>query len=75
MLACICADSTALPPGLIYAAKLKNIQETWVEDVKVEEHMVFFGVSQSGWSNDSLGLAWLQQVFQRFIASKAQRKY
>jgi hypothetical protein len=59
LLACVCADGTALPPALIYAADSKNIQDTWVEDVKVGEHMAFFGVSDSGWSNDGLGLAWL----------------
>lgn len=37
--------------------------------------MAFFGISGSGWSNDGLGLAWLQQVFQRFTAEKARRKY
>jgi hypothetical protein len=46
-----------------------------VEDVKVGEHMAFFGVSGSGWSNDGLDLAWLQQVFERFTAAKARRKY
>jgi hypothetical protein len=75
LLACICADGTALPPALIYAADSKNIQDAWVEDVKVGEHMAFFGVSGSGWSNDGLGLAWLQQVFERFTAPKARRKY
>ena len=75
LLACVCADGTALPPALIYAADSKNIQLSWVEDVKVGEHMAFFGVSGSGWSNDSLGLAWLQQVFDRFTKDKARRKY
>jgi hypothetical protein len=75
LIACVCADGSALPPGLIYAAESQNIQSTWVEDVKVGEHMAFFGVSPSGWSNDGLGLARLQQVFQRFTASKARRKY
>ena len=63
LLACVCADGTAIALGLIYAAELKNIQDTWVEDVKVGEHMCFFGTSQSGWSNDGIGLAWLQQTF------------
>jgi hypothetical protein len=75
LLACVCADGTALPPALIYAADSNNIQSTWVEDVKVGEHIAFFGVSGSGWSNDGLGLAWLQQVFERFTAPKARRKY
>ena len=46
-----------------------------MEDVKVGEHMAFFGVSGSGWSNNALGLTWLQQVFKRFTAAKARRKY
>ena len=75
LLACVCADGTALPPALIYPADSKNIQDTWVEDVKVGEHMAFFGVSSSGWSNNGLGLAWLQQVFERFTTAKARRKY
>jgi hypothetical protein len=75
LIACVCGDGSALPPSLIYAADSKNIQDTWVEDVKVGEHMAFFGVSSSGWSNDGLGLAWLQQVFERFTAKKARRKY
>ena len=75
LMACVCADGSALPPSLIYAAESQNIQSTWVEDVKVGEHMAFFGTSPSGWSNDGLGLAWLQQVFQRFTAPKARRKY
>jgi hypothetical protein len=37
--------------------------------------MAFFGVSGSGWSNNRLSLAWLQQVFKRFTAAKARRKY
>ena len=75
LLACCCADGTFIPPALIYAADSENIQNVWVEDVKVGEHMAFFGVSQSGWSNDSLGMAWLQQVFQRYTSKKARRRY
>lgn len=37
---------------IVYAADSKNIQDTWLEDVKVGEHVAFFGVSGSGWSND-----------------------
>lgn len=48
LLACVCADGTALPPGLIYLAKSQNVQDVWVEDVKVGEHIVFFRLSASG---------------------------
>jgi hypothetical protein len=57
LLACVCADSTALPLALIYAADSKNIQYTWVEDVKVGEHIAFFRVLGSGWLNDAFSLA------------------
>jgi hypothetical protein len=56
LLACVCADGAALPPALIYAADSKNMQDTWVENVKVWEHIAFFRVSSSGRSNDGLGL-------------------
>ncbi|RMZ71416.1 pogo transposable [Pyrenophora seminiperda CCB06] len=46
-----------------------------MEDVKVGEHMAFFGVRSSGWSNNGLSLAWRQQVFERFTTGKARRKY
>jgi hypothetical protein len=35
LLACVCAGGAALPPALIYAADSKNMQDTWVENVKV----------------------------------------
>ena len=57
LLACICADGTALPPALIYPADSKNIQDVWVEDVKVGKHIAFFRVSSSSWSNNGLSLA------------------
>ena len=57
LIACVCADASALPPRLIQPAESQNIQSSWAEDVKVGDHMAFFGTSQSGWSNDCLGLA------------------
>ena len=56
VLACIGADGTALPPGIIFEAENGNIRSTWVEDIN-EEHQVFVGSSPFGWSNDNLGLA------------------
>ena len=36
---------------------------------------MFFATSDSGWSNDILGLSWLKQVFQRQTKDKAKRDY
>lgn len=75
LLACCCADGSALPLGIIYTANTKNIQSTWVDEVDVRKHEVFVNVSPSGWSNNDIGLAWLEQVFERNTAKKARRRY
>ncbi|KAF7570041.1 hypothetical protein PtrM4_100430 [Pyrenophora tritici-repentis] len=62
LLACCCADGSSLPPALIYAAKNGAIRSSWVEDIKAGEHEVFVSSSLTGWSNNDVGLAWLEQV-------------
>ena len=75
LLACACADGTALPPSLIYQATNKDIQSSWVEDIKAGTHTVHVSSSPSGWTNNDLGLAWLEQVFDRYTKAKARRSY
>jgi len=65
VLACCCADGSSLPPGLIYAAARGAIRSSWVEDIEAGKHDVFISSSLSGWSNNDVGLAWLEQVFDR----------
>lgn len=48
VVACICADGTALPPGLIFAAESDNIQSTWVSSTDKRKHLVYTAVSLSG---------------------------
>ena len=71
VLACICADGSALPPSLIYEAANKAIQSSWVEDIKAGRHEVLITSSPSGWTNNDIGLAWLKQVFNHCIKEKA----
>ena len=40
-----------------------------------EQHQIFVSHSATGWSNNDLGLAWLQQVFDRHTAAKARRQW
>jgi hypothetical protein len=75
LLACICADGSILPPGLIYQAAKGAIQSSWVEDIKAGKHQVFITSSPSGWTNDDIGLAWLEQVFDRHTKKKSRRSY
>ena len=73
VLACICADGSSLPPSLIYEAANKSIRLDWVEGIKAGEHEVFITSSPSGWTNNDVGLAWLEQVFDRYTSEKAQK--
>ncbi|KAF2683601.1 DDE-domain-containing protein [Lentithecium fluviatile CBS 122367] len=75
LLACICADGSALPPSLIYEAANKAIQSAWVDEIRAGEHEVFITSSPSGWTNNDIGLAWLEQVFDRCTKEKARRSY
>jgi hypothetical protein len=62
-IAAICADGTSLPPGLIYESANCTIQSSWVADIKAGVHDVFVASTPSGWTNNDVGLAWLEQVF------------
>ena len=75
LLACICADGSALPPELIYEAAAGAIQSDWVEDIDAKKRTAFVDSSTSGWTNNDLGLAWLEQVFDRYTRRKARRSY
>ena len=73
VMACCCANGSSLPPALIYAAKKGAIRSSWVEDIKAGEHEVFVSSSPTGWSNDNIGLAWLEQVFDRYTKQRSGR--
>ncbi|KAF1933347.1 putative pogo transposable element [Didymella exigua CBS 183.55] len=75
LLATICADGTALPPGIIFASKNSTIQSRWVADIHPGKHSVHVASSPSGWTNNEIGLAWLEQVFDRYTKPKARLKY
>jgi hypothetical protein len=75
LLATICADGTALPPGIIYASKNSTIQSRWVADIEPGKHSIHVASSPSGWTNNDIGLAWLEQVFDRYTKAKAQLRY
>ena len=73
LLACICADGSALPPGLIYQSANKTVRSSWVDGIEAGEHSVFITSSPSGWTNNDIGLAWLEQVFDRYTKKKARQ--
>jgi hypothetical protein len=72
LIACVCGDGSSLPPALVYDGK-SGVQSSWVDNIVAGKHDVFIGNSPSGWSNNDIGLAWLEQVFERHTAPKTTR--
>ena len=74
ILATICADGTALPPSLVFQSDAEQVSTSWVEDITPDQP-AWTSATLSGWSNNELGLAWLQQVFDRETKAKAKRSW
>jgi hypothetical protein len=74
ILALVCADGSSLDPSMIFEG-IGGLRTGWVHDVEPEKHQVFFTTSPSEWSNDDIGLAWLEQVFDRRTKDKARLSY
>jgi hypothetical protein len=73
LLAAICATGEWLPPSLIYSSASCTLQSSWVAGVEVGKHNVFITSTPSGWTNQDVGLGWLEQVFERCTKQKARR--
>ena len=74
LLACICADGSALAPALIYQSTSGSIQDTWLQAMRPKDR-VYISSSPSGWTNNEIGLSWLKQVLNRSTKEKAGRSY
>ena len=75
LLASVCADGSALPPSLIFTGAANIIQGSWAEDIEPEKHSVFVTATPSGWTNDEMRLAWLEQLFNRYTKKKVRRSW
>jgi hypothetical protein len=73
LLACICADGSALPPALIFPSPSGNIRANWVEEISSDSLQIMVTTSSNGWSNNDIGLAWLEQVFDRYTRPTRRR--
>ncbi|KAI1669638.1 DDE-1 domain containing protein [Pyrenophora tritici-repentis] len=67
--------TAALQDGsrLIYSSANSSIRSAWVSSIEAGQHDVFIASSPSGWTNNDIGLAWLEQVFERCTKQKARR--
>ena len=66
----ICADGSHLPSALIYKSESYDLQDIWLDEFDDSTHHAFFACSKNDWSDDTLGLNWLQNVFDRTTKGK-----
>ena len=74
LIAAICADGSRLPPGIIFPAAGRAVRAGWVHSIDPEKHSIHFTTSANGWTDNDLGLTWLEQVFDRYTKGKARRR-
>ena len=75
LVATICADGSSLSPALIYKAVSGDIQDTWLQDYRPNEHPCWFASSLNGWTSNELGMSWLQSLFDTQTSEKAKRDW
>lgn len=64
------AAGSVLPPQIIIAGK--KHQSQWYPAIPKEYRI---SMSENGWTNDSLGFEWLQEIFEKHTASQTAGRY
>jgi DDE superfamily endonuclease len=68
---CISSSGWSLPPVIIFEGK--EHQSTWYTTGLPGDWTI--GVSANGWTDDKLGLTWLQNVFEKHTAQRTKGVY
>ena len=67
----ICVDGSRIPPALIYKSESGAIMDIWFDDFDDGNEIAYFAVTQKGWSNENIGVYWLEHIFDRYTKEKA----
>jgi hypothetical protein len=71
LIACISITRGYIPPALLYKGK-GDLQDSWVEDVEDDDKGYFRSIVNR-WLNNTIGLKWLQKVFEPKTRPKSPR--
>jgi hypothetical protein len=67
---CINASGWPLPPIIIFSGKVHQSQ--WYQDINPDW---LIGLSDNGWTNNDLGVLWLEKVFEKHTMARTIGKY
>ena len=73
LVACVNAIGRALSPTLIYKGASHDLQTTWLDDFDHSQDEANFAASEKGWTNEELGLSWLERVFNKETKTRGWR--
>ena len=45
--------------------------DTWLDDYDDKNEIAYFAATQKGWSNENIGIHWLEHIFDRHTKEKA----
>jgi hypothetical protein len=68
---CISSYGWSVPPVIIFEGKVH--QSTWYSDTLPSDWVI--GVSENGWTDNELGLTWLEHVFEKHTAHRTKGVY
>jgi hypothetical protein len=57
--------------ALIYQSESGALMNIWFDDYDIQELTAYFATSEKDWSNENIGMHWLQYVFDRYTKSIA----
>jgi hypothetical protein len=60
-----------ISPALIYQSESGALMDTWLDNYDSQDLTPYFAISEKGWSNENIGMHWLQHVFDRYTKSIA----
>jgi hypothetical protein len=60
-----------IPSALIYQSESGALMDTWLDNYDSQDLTAYFATSEKGWSNENMGMHWLQHVFDRYTKSIA----
>jgi hypothetical protein len=64
------ASGWSLPPMIIFSGKVHQSQ--WYQDIDPDW---VIGLSDNGWTNNELGLFWLEKIFEKHTATRTLGRY
>ena len=69
LIECISTDGRALPPWIIF--KAKNYKKNWID--ALDGTPGYVTISDNGWTNNEIGLLWLQRCFTPHTENQSTR--